>query len=67
MGPPEEKVSQPREPAGEESEYSSDSDPFETPPGPLVLKSRVSGKDFLEETLYWGEYEVVIRITTGSR
>lgn len=67
MEPPEEKASRPRELAGEECEYRSDSDPFETPPGPVVLKSRVSGEDFLEETLDWDEYEVVIRVTTGSR
>jgi hypothetical protein len=64
---PEENASQPREPVDEKSEFLSDFGPFETPRGPLVLKSRTSGEGFLEETLNWGECEVVIRVTTGTR
>lgn len=67
MVPPEEEASQPRKQVGEESVFLSDFELFETPPGPLVLKSRTSGEGFLEETLYWGEWEVVIRVSTGTR
>ena len=66
MQQPEENAFQPREPADEKSEFLSDFDPFETPQGPLVLKSRTSGEGFLEETLYWGECEVVIRVSTET-